>query len=49
MRFLILLAQFMQSSVVRYTADQLRAGDFNGNGKLDNGDFQEMKKLLKEK
>jgi hypothetical protein len=33
----------------RFTGDQLKAGDFNGNGKLDNADYQALRELLKEK
>ena len=33
----------------KHTADQLKAGDFNGNGKLDNADYQALREQLKEK
>lgn len=33
----------------RWTADQLKAGDFNGNGVLDNADYQALRDLLKER
>ncbi len=32
-----------------WNADQLKAGDFNGNGKLDNADYQALRALLKER
>ena len=33
----------------KWTADQLKAGDFNGNGVLDNADYQALRELLKER
>ena len=33
----------------KYTADQLKAGDFNGDGQLGNADYQALRELLKEK
>ena len=39
-----LMARLMQGGPnKKYTAEQLRAGDDNGNGELDNHDFQQMK------
>ena len=32
----------------KWNADQLKAGDFNGNGKLDNDDYQALRARLKE-
>ena len=45
---LSLLAHLKNGNGHKPTAYQLKAGDFNGNGKLDNADFQALKKLLKE-
>ena len=33
----------------KWTENQLKAGDFNGNGQLDNADYQALRALLKEK
>ena len=44
-----LLAKLKSAAGRRYTADQLKAGDFNGNGKLDNADYQALRQLLKVK
>ena len=43
-----LLAKLKSAAGRRYTDDQLKAGDFNGNGKLDNADYQALRALLKE-
>ena len=43
------LLAMLKSGVGQHpTAYQLMAGDFNGNGKLDNADFQALKELLKD-
>jgi hypothetical protein len=44
-----LLAKLKNGTGRKHTADQLKAGDFNGNGKLDNADYQALRELLKEK
>ena len=44
-----LLAKLKNGNGRKPTANQLKAGDFNGNGKLDNADFQALKALLKER
>ena len=44
-----LLAKLKNGTGRKYTAGQLKAGDFNGNGKLDNADYQALRELLKEK
>ena len=33
----------------KWSDDELKAGDFNGNGKLDNADYQALRALLKDK
>ena len=43
-----LLAKLKSAAGRRYTANQLKAGDFNGNGKLDDADYQALRKLLKD-
>ena len=44
-----LLAKLKNGNGRKWNADQLKAGDFNGNGKLDNADYQALRDLLKEK
>ena len=44
-----LLAKLKNGNGRKWNADQLKAGDFNGNGKLDNDDYQALRALLKEK
>ena len=44
-----LLAKLKSAAGRKYTANQLKAGDFNGNGKLDDADYQALRALLKEK
>ena len=44
-----LLVKLKNGSGRKWNADQLKAGDFNGNGKLDNADYQALRALLKEK
>ena len=44
-----LLARLKNGNGQHPTADQIKAGDFNSNGKLDNADFQALRELLKEK
>jgi hypothetical protein len=44
-----LLAKLKNGTGRKHTANQLKAGDFNGNGKLDNADYQALWELLKEK
>ena len=44
-----LLARLKNGMGWHPTANELKAGDFNGNGKLDNADFQALKALLKER
>ena len=44
-----LLGQLIGQQGRKPTANQLKAGDFNGNGKLDNADYQALRDLLKEK
>ena len=43
------LAKYKDGTGRKYNANQLKAGDFNGNGKLDNADYQALRALLKEK
>ena len=43
------LARLKSAAGRKWTANQLKAGDFNGNGKLDNADYQALWDLLKEK
>ena len=43
------LAKLKNGNGQHPTADQIKAGDFNGNGKLDNADYQALKALLKER
>ncbi|MBQ4199751.1 MAG: hypothetical protein II649_07695 [Kiritimatiellae bacterium] len=42
-----LLARLKNGNGQHPTASQLKAGDFNGNGRLDNADYQAVKALLK--
>ena len=44
-----LLAKLKNGKDRKPTESQVRAGDFNGNGKLDNADYQALRALLKEK
>ena len=44
-----LLAKLKNGNGRKPTENQIRAGDFNGNGKLDNADYQALRALLKEK
>ena len=44
-----LLAKLKNGNGRKATENQIRAGDFNGNGKLDNADYQALRALLKEK
>ena len=44
-----LLAKLKNGNGRKPTANQLKAGDFNGNGKLDNADYQALREQLKEK
>ena len=44
-----LLAKLKNGNGRKWNANQLKAGDFNGNGKLDNADYQAHGELLKEK
>lgn len=41
-----LLAKLKNGTGRKYNSDQLRAGDFNGNGKLDNADYQALRELV---
>ena len=43
------LAKLKSAAGRKWTANQLKAGDFNGNGKLDNADYQALWDLLKER
>lgn len=43
------LARLKNGAGRKWTADQLKAGDFNGNGLLDNADYQALRDLLKER
>ena len=43
------LAKLKSAAGRKWTANQLKAGDFNGNGLLDNADYQALRDLLKEK
>jgi hypothetical protein len=43
-----ILARLKQSFNPKWNENELRAGDFNGNGKLDNADYQALRSLLKE-
>ena len=43
------LARLKSAAGRKWTANQLKAGDFNGNGLLDNADYQTLRDLLKEK
>lgn len=43
------MAKLKDGNGRKCTADQLRAGDFNGNGKLDIADYQALRALLKER
>ena len=43
------LAKLKSAAGRKWTANQLKAGDFNGNGKLDEADYQALRDLLKEK
>ena len=43
------LARLKSVAGRKWTANQLKAGDFNGNGKLDEADYQALWDLLKEK
>ena len=42
------LAKLKSAAGRKWTANQLKAGDFNGNGKLDEADYQALRDLLKE-
>ena len=44
-----LLAKLKNGTGRKHTTNQLKAGDFNGNGKLDNADYQALREQLKEK
>ena len=44
-----LLAKLKNGNGRKWTEDQLKAGDFNANGKLDNADYQALRQLLKDK
>ena len=44
-----LLAKLKNGNGRKWNADQLKAGDFNGNGKLDNADYQALRAVLREK
>ena len=44
-----LLAKLKNGNGRKPTENQIMAGDFNGNGKLDNADYQALRALLKEK
>jgi hypothetical protein len=44
-----LLAKLKNGNGRKHTADQLKAGDFNGNGKLDNDDYFALRALLRER
>ena len=44
-----LLAKLKNAAGRKWTANQLKAGDFNGNGLLDNADYQALRDLLKER
>ena len=44
-----LLAKLKSAAGRKWTANQLKAGDFNGNGLLDNAYYQALRDLLKEK
>lgn len=41
------LAKLKSAAGRRYTDLQLKAGDLNGNGKLDNADYQALREMLK--
>ena len=43
------LAKLKSAAGRKWTANQLKAGDFNGNGLLDNADYQALRDLLKER
>lgn len=43
-----ILAQLKQSSKPKWNENELRAGDFNGNDKLDNADYQALRAILKD-
>jgi len=43
------LAKLKNAAGRKWTESQLKAGDFNNNGKLDNADYQALRELLKEK
>lgn len=43
------LAKLKNGNGRKHSEEQLRAGDFNANGKLDNADYQALRALLKEK
>ena len=43
-----LLAKLKNGNGRKHTANQLKAGDFNRNGKLDNADYQALREVLKE-
>ena len=43
-----LLVKLKNGTGRKYTANQLKAGDLNGNGKLDNADYQALRALLVE-
>ena len=43
-----LLAKLKNGNGRKWNANQLKAGDFNGNGKLDNADYQALREMLKE-
>ena len=43
------LAKLKSAAGRKWTANQLKAGDFNGNGKLDEADYEALRDLLKEK
>jgi hypothetical protein len=42
-----IMARLKQSSKPKWNERELRAGDFNGNGKLDNADYQALREKLK--
>jgi hypothetical protein len=42
-----ILARLKQSSKPKWNERELMAGDFNGNGKLDNADYQALREKLK--
>ena len=43
-----LLAKLKNGNGRKHTANQLKAGDFNGNGKLDDADYQALRTKLRE-